>query len=71
MAKKLADINMFFAGNPKAPIPERIFFTYSVVSGRAKKTNQVYEVVDFEPTNRISDFWDKIIEKIQKKEGIK
>lgn len=70
MAKELNNVHLFVKGDPALPAPDVAYMTYDVVSGNAKKTDNVHRFEDPDFTKSAEDFWDESVDAIKAAEGI-
>jgi hypothetical protein len=70
MEKKLINLSLFVSGEPYNDFPDRVYMTYGVKVGQAKKDNLVYEVDDPDPNKTVSEIWEETIENIKRIEKI-
>ena len=70
MAKSLANVTMFYQGDPAQSDPTGAFLSYDVVDGTLRKGNQIYEVPSPSWTDSPNTIWAAAVTQIKTNEGI-
>ena len=70
MAKALANLAMFYNGDPSEGSPTNAFMSYAVVDGTMRKDHQTHLIDGPSWTDSPNTIWDAAVTQIKTNEGI-
>ena len=68
--RALTNITLFIVGNASQAVPSKGFMSYGVISGKAEKPHQIYDIPDIDDTKTVQELWDESVAQIKANEGI-